>query len=86
MTAKINVQTTSLRADVKAIVESTNNTSYKIRALHSLGVANGEIALLLDKKYQHVRNVLITPVKQPKEPAQPVTLATAEEFAQAFGE
>lgn len=85
MTAKINVQITAQRTDVKSIVESKNNTSWKMRSLHALSVPTGEIALLLEKKYQHVRNVLNTPVKQPKQQAEPIQLATAEEFAEAFG-
>jgi hypothetical protein len=35
------------------------NVSSKIRALHSYGVSRAEIAKLLDKRYQHVRNVLV---------------------------
>lgn len=48
-----------------AIINSTSlNTSQKIRALHGEGMSRGEIAKVLGKRYQHVRNVLITPIKQ----------------------
>lgn len=40
--------------------------SAAIRALYASGTKKGEIAKLLNIRYQHVRNVLITPVKQPK--------------------
>jgi hypothetical protein len=39
------------------------NTSQKIRHLHSLGFTRGQIAKFLEKRYQHVRNVLVTPIK-----------------------
>ena len=38
--------------------------SRKIRELSSLGVTRSEIAKILNIRYQHVRNVLITPVKR----------------------
>jgi len=41
-------------------------TSAKIRYLDSLEWTRGDIARHLGKRYQHVRNVLITPVKNPK--------------------
>jgi hypothetical protein len=41
------------------------NISGKIRRLNAEGFSNGQIAKFLDKRYQHVRNVLITPVKNP---------------------
>ena len=37
-------------------------TSARIRYLNSLGWSRSEIAVKLDKRYQHVRNVLITPL------------------------
>lgn len=40
--------------------------SAKIRYLNSLDMTRGQIAKTLDIRYQHVRNVLITPVKNPK--------------------
>jgi hypothetical protein len=47
------------------------STSGAIRALAAEGKSRGEIAKLLGKRYQHVRNVLITPVKNPKSVAAP---------------
>ena len=38
--------------------------SRKIRELSSLGVTRSEIGKILNIRYQHVRNVLITPVKR----------------------
>lgn len=48
-------------------LESFNTTSGKIRYLLSLGWKRGNIARKLKKRYQHVRNVELTPVKNPKE-------------------
>ena len=41
-------------------------TSSKIRYLNSLDISRGDISRTLNIRYQHVRNVLITPVKNPK--------------------
>lgn len=38
--------------------------SAKIRYLHAEKFTRGQIAVFLNKKYQHVRNVLITPLKK----------------------
>ena len=58
---------------MKALTKAQKNrmgalptTSAKIRYLASLDVPRGDIARTLNKRYQHVRNVLITPVKNPK--------------------
>jgi hypothetical protein len=60
-------------------IESVNldglNISGKIRALSAAGFSNGQIAKYLDKRYQHVRNVLITPVKNPVGATQSVPAA-----------
>lgn len=39
------------------------NISQKIRKLDSEGFSRGQIAKYLNKRYQHVRNVLVTPIK-----------------------
>ena len=39
------------------------NVSQNIRFLNSLGYTRSEIAKMTGKRYQHVRNVLITPLK-----------------------
>jgi hypothetical protein len=44
------------------LLKTHGNISKAIRFLHSEGLARGEIAKISGKKYQHVRNVLITPV------------------------
>lgn len=43
----------------KIVSDSKLNISSKIRALHDYGVPRAEIAKLLGKRYQHVRNVLV---------------------------
>jgi hypothetical protein len=43
----------------KIVSDEELNVSEKIRALGNLGVPRAEIAKLLGKRYQHVRNVLI---------------------------
>ena len=48
------------------VVDGLPTTSAKIRALHGKGYERAEIARFLGKRYQHVRNVLITPVKNQK--------------------
>lgn len=63
MSGKTNAATKQNEASVKEILESTLNTSQKIRALHALELDRSTIANLLNKRYQHVRNVLLTPVK-----------------------
>ncbi len=74
MSAKINVVATGLRSEVAEIVSGSLNTSGKIRALAALKVPRAEIALLLDKKYQHVRNVLETKLTSvQKEPTREMT-------------
>ncbi len=74
MSAKINVVATGLRSEVAEIVSGSLNTSGKIRALAALKVPRAEIALLLNKKYQHVRNVLETKLTSvQKEPTREMT-------------
>lgn len=45
-----------------ALLEQHKNLSGVIRFLDAEGLKRGEIAKIVDRKYQHVRNVLITPV------------------------
>jgi hypothetical protein len=42
------------------------SVSGAIRGLTAEGKTRGEVAKILGKRYQHVRNVLVTPVKNPK--------------------
>ena len=44
-------------------LETLPTTSSRIRFLNKLGFSRSEIAVELNKRYQHVRNVLITPIK-----------------------
>jgi hypothetical protein len=40
------------------------NVSNVIRELSSIGFTRGQISKMLNKRYQHVRNVLIEPLKK----------------------
>ena len=43
---------------------SYKTTSSKVRFLHSLGIDRSEISKILNIRYQHVRNVLVTELKK----------------------
>lgn len=45
------------------MLECINTKSLKIRLLDKLDFTRGQISKILDIRYQHVRNVLITPIK-----------------------
>jgi hypothetical protein len=62
------VQTLSAE-DRQALYAKHGSWSAVFRALTAEGKSKGEIAKLLDKRYQHVRNVLITPVGKPVDKA-----------------
>ena len=47
-------------------LESLPTTSSKIRFLNSKGLSRSQIKTILKIRYQHVRNVLITPIKKAK--------------------
>lgn len=47
-------------------VSEMSTVSAKIRYLDKIGMTRSQIAKYLDKRYQHVRNVLITPIKKEK--------------------
>lgn len=55
--------------DADAYIKEKGGVSNAIRQLASEGMARGAIAKRLNKRYQHVRNVLITPVKKTATPA-----------------
>lgn len=67
MTDKTNTakRTANQTNKIKKHCDSLPTTSAKIRYLTSEGYSRGEVARLLDIRYQHVRNVLVTPVKNP---------------------
>jgi len=50
--------------DVQTLMNQHKTKSAVIRFLHKEGLKRGEIAKLLDIRYQHVRNVLVTPLKR----------------------
>lgn len=63
---KSNVST--LTADqVEQKLATFKHTSTKVRYLHSLGMTTSDISKTLKIRYQHVRNVLITPVTKQSE-------------------
>lgn len=63
MTQVQNIQVDETQ--ISSIVnDGTLNVSQKIRTLNSIGVSRSQIAKVLDKRYQHVRNVLTTPIKK----------------------
>lgn len=49
-------------SQAKAIIEEHGGISKAMRALAAEGHKYGAISKILNKRYQHVRNVLITPV------------------------
>lgn len=49
---------------MKIANDESMNKSQKIRALYDLTKDRSHIANLLQIRYQHVRNVLITPIKK----------------------
>lgn len=63
-TEQAPVETTQPTFDGNKYIIDCGSVSAAIRKLASEGKSRGEIAKLLNKRYQHVRNVLITPVKK----------------------
>lgn len=47
----------------KVITKDLTTVSSRIRALDAAGYTRSQIAKFLNKRYQHVRNVLVTPIK-----------------------
>lgn len=45
-------------------IKDAGGVSKAIRSLTDLNYSRGEVAKMLNKRYQHVRNVLITPIKK----------------------
>jgi len=56
-------KTTKLTKAQAAALTKLPTTSARIRYLNGLGWSRSQIADKLQKRYQHVRNVLITPIK-----------------------
>lgn len=61
---KEEVLSTSNVPSQQELITKYGNKSKAIRALSAEGKSRGEIAKLLNIRYQHVRNVLITPIKK----------------------
>lgn len=67
-----NVQTTETTAvtydmeggDFQALLDTHKTVSAVIRFLDAEGYKRGDIAKITGKRYQHVRNVLTTPLKK----------------------
>lgn len=54
----------SLTAVQQALVDGSTTKAVKIRGLLATGMTRGEVAKTLGIRYQHVRNVEITPIKK----------------------
>jgi hypothetical protein len=53
-----------MSAKVQTGYDACETTSARIRYLAAEGFDRGDIARITGKRYQHVRNVLITPLKK----------------------
>lgn len=53
------------RKTMDSVCKDLSTKSAKIRALDAKGYSRADISRYLKIRYQHVRNVLITPVKNP---------------------
>lgn len=53
----------NLNQEIKKELNQLETKSAKIRFLHKKGFSRGDISRILNIRYQHVRNVLITPLK-----------------------
>lgn len=62
-TKEVKVQAQKKEADISKYAE-LESTSAKIRAMTADGMSRSEVAKALNIRYQHVRNVLITPLKK----------------------
>jgi len=62
MSESYNVLT--LDQQIESIRTNSESTSNKIRRLSAIGIQRSEISKILNIRYQHVRNVLITPLKK----------------------
>jgi hypothetical protein len=53
----------SVSKEIRSELDALSQTASKIRFLHSKGFSRGDISRILSIRYQWVRNVLITPLK-----------------------
>ena len=64
---KINtneIATSNNEFNLEVELKSAGSKSALIRKLNGEGYSRGAIAKMMDIRYQHVRNVLITPIKK----------------------
>lgn len=61
---KVKAEKIELSKDDSETLDSLKTVSAKIRFLNGLNYSRGQIADHLGKRYQHVRNVLETPLKK----------------------
>lgn len=59
-------ETKATRSKMDTVCKGLETKSAKIRALAAAGYTRSETAKYLGIRYQHVRNVLITPIKGDK--------------------
>lgn len=67
---------TNQKANLAKLVSKFGTKSAMIRGLTAEGMSRSDIAKSTGLRYQHVRNVLITPIKTPKVVAAPAPAAT----------
>lgn len=66
MTKKVKTAEQKVQQVQEYDLSGCETTSSKIRKLTELGMSRGQVAKHLNIRYQHVRNVLITPIKKQK--------------------
>jgi hypothetical protein len=63
-TTETEVETVKVEETLEQLMTRLTSKSAVIRFLASEGKTRGQIAKFMNIRYQHVRNVLITPVKK----------------------
>ncbi len=58
------IETTETEFDYNVLLNEHKTVSGVIRYLNSIGKSRSEITKITGKRYQHVRNVLVTPLKK----------------------
>ena len=77
----MSLHSSHIDAGLKARLAGLDTVADKIRLLNNAGMKRADIARLLDKRYQHVRNVLERDAaKQPKTVAAEGTEATSATY------
>jgi len=65
MKTETNTNTTeTVTYNYEELLTEHKTVSSVIRFLNSTGMSRGDISRLTGKRYQHVRNVLVTPLKK----------------------